>query len=997
MISRSFLGAALILACLTPAVASEAAPASREERLTLQQRLTDAGCYSGAVDGEPSAALDDAIKQCPDMRPFLRIETSMHTAMIKRIGVDAACSRAATASDDKTVRLWSLPDGKLQRTFRLPIGDGNNGKVFATALSPDGRWLAAGGYDASWDKSSRMSLTLIDLNSGALRRLGELESTIDSLAFSVDGARVAVGLYRTGLRVFEVASGREVLADRDYGDSIYGLAFAADGALVVSSYDGKLRRYGPDLSLTAQRAAPQGKQPYGVAIDPSGRRLAVGYDDTTKVSLLDAVTLKPIGEADTKGVSDGDFSSVSWSGDGATLIAGGQAQELFAGAWRRFFRRFDAKGRQLRADIAAADNTLMDVRPCGDGFVFAAGDPAFGRISAAGRSTTLQGPRTSDMRDKLSDAFALAADAATVRFGLGDRGQAPVVFDLAAATLADAPERPNHLASARVDGLPVTDWMNNDAPKFAGRTIALEPHETSRALAVRPDAAGFALGTEWYVRVFDAQGQPRWQTPGPDVAWGVDFSADGALLAVAYGDGTVRWLRWSDGQELLALFVEPPTKRWVAWTPSGYYMASPGGEELIGWHLNRGWSQLADFYPASQFSKQFNRPDVVQLVLNTRDEAEAVRQADEKSRRKAETASVAAALPPVVTILSPADGATFSGDSVEVTFSLRSPTGQKIDKVEALIDGRPVETRGLAPAGAGDTQRLTIPLPPRAVEIALIAHAGPVTSAPARAKLTFAGPAADAAAALKPKLYAVTIGVSDYVDSHLQLEYADADAKGFAEALIKQKGGLYGDVQIKTLTNREATRATILDALSWLEGQVGQHDLGVVLIAGHGYLDERSRFWFLPADVDLGRLRASAVSKDEIQSTMGVLAGKAMLFLDTCHANGAVTGEKHRSAINMNSVVQEFSATENGVITFAAAQGFELSEERSAWRHGAFTKALIEGVEEGKADFLHNGAITTAELDAYVANRVKELTDGHQHPVMHRPDTVPDFPFAMAH
>ncbi len=73
----------------------------------------------------------------------------MHTAAIKRIGVDASCSLLATASDDKTVRLWSLPDGKPKRVIRLPIGDGDAGKVYATALSPDGRLLAAGGWGDS--------------------------------------------------------------------------------------------------------------------------------------------------------------------------------------------------------------------------------------------------------------------------------------------------------------------------------------------------------------------------------------------------------------------------------------------------------------------------------------------------------------------------------------------------------------------------------------------------------------------------------------------------------------------------------------------------------------------------------------------------------------------------------------------------------------------------------------------------------------------------------
>ena len=47
----------------------------------------------------------------PDQRPMLRIEPGMHTAAIKRIGVDAACTLMATGSDDKTARLWALPEG----------------------------------------------------------------------------------------------------------------------------------------------------------------------------------------------------------------------------------------------------------------------------------------------------------------------------------------------------------------------------------------------------------------------------------------------------------------------------------------------------------------------------------------------------------------------------------------------------------------------------------------------------------------------------------------------------------------------------------------------------------------------------------------------------------------------------------------------------------------------------------------------------------------------
>jgi len=985
-----------------PAFADDAGGNGREDVLSLQRRLTDAGCYKGAIDGARSAALDAAIKACPDQSPFLRIETGMHTAPIWRIGVDAACRRMATASEDKTVRLWSLPDGRLERTIRLPIGPQNSGKVFVIALSPDGRRLAAGGWDASYEKLGTFSLSFVDLDSGSIRRVGTFTTIINSIAFSKDGARVAVGFHENkGIRVHEWSTGKELLADLDYGDSVYGLAFAPDGSLIASSWDGQLRRYGPDLRLTAKRGNLAAKRPYGVAVDPSGRRLAVGFEDAPNVSVLDASSLAPIAESDVGGVANGDLYQVAWSRDGGTLVAGGQAQALSNNAWRDILRTFDPNGRRRGPDIPVSSNSVTDIQACGEGFAYATSEPSFGLASPSASFKVLQNPRIADMRDKIGRGLEISDDGETVRFGLGYGEDKPVSFDVAAGTLTVSPDPPAGLASARVDGS-VTDWRDSEGPKFKGVKIGLDNIEKSRSLAVRGGGSGFALGADYRVRAFDAAGKPLWKRDGPGVAWGVDFSADGQVLVVAYEDGTIRWLRGSDGVELLALFVDVPTRRWVAWTPTGYYMASPGGEDLIGWHINRGWTQEADCFPASRLSARFNRPDIVQLVLKTHDEAEAVRQANETGKRREDTAPIQTTLPPIIKIVSPAAGGKFSGDSVEVTFSARSPSGLPIDRVDALIDGRPVEGRGVTPAAlqtansSGETRHLTVPAPVHDFELALIARSGALVGEAARVRLVYAGaPPIDPAAVLKPKLYAVAIGVSEYADSDLRLGYAAADARGFAEVLRKQKGGLYGDVQVRTLIDGQATRGAVVEALQWLEEQVTSRDFGVVLIAGHGVTDEKQRYWFLPADASMQHLRMSAVSQDDIQSTMGALAGKAILFLDTCHANAAAAGGVvKRSPVDMNTLVNEFAKTENGVVTFASSQGRETSQESAAWGHGAFTKALIEGLE-GKADLMHNGSITVSELDAYIAERVKTLTEGRQHPVMSRPTTIPDFAFAV--
>ena len=51
-----------------------------------------------------------------------------------------------TVAFDKTIRVWSVPDGKLLKVLRVPIGDGFEGSLFAVAISPDGKTLAVGGW-----------------------------------------------------------------------------------------------------------------------------------------------------------------------------------------------------------------------------------------------------------------------------------------------------------------------------------------------------------------------------------------------------------------------------------------------------------------------------------------------------------------------------------------------------------------------------------------------------------------------------------------------------------------------------------------------------------------------------------------------------------------------------------------------------------------------------------------------------------------------------------
>ena len=333
--------------------------------------------------------------------------------------------------------------------------------------------------------------------------------------------------------------------------------------------------------------------------------------------------------ADTTGVANGDLSTTSpgpRTGSGSPL-AGSTASLEIDGARRHPVVVWDQGGRGQRREHALAENTIKSLPPCGNDFALGASDPAFALLGPEGAVRLNKAGVAADMRRKLGDAFQVIADGRQVRFGLGYGGARLALFDLASGTLTEGAAAPG-LAPPRTTGIAVSDWTNTRAPKLAGKPLRLKQYETSRSLAIAPDARRFVLGTEWLLRAYDPQGREQWQKPGPGTAWGVNVTGDGRLVVTAYDDGTIRWHRMSDGEELLALFVHKDDLRWVAWTPSGYYMASPGGEDLIGWHVNRGWEQAADFFPASRFRERFNRPDVVQKILATLDERTALEEAN---------------------------------------------------------------------------------------------------------------------------------------------------------------------------------------------------------------------------------------------------------------------------------------------------------------------------------------------------------------------------------
>jgi WD40 repeat protein len=569
-------------------------------------------------------------------RPVLIVDPGMHTVRILAAAVDAAGRFVVTGSDDKTVRVWSADDGRLLQTIRPPAGPGDVGKIYAVAMSPDGDLVAAGGFTRTTTEKE-LPIYLFDRRTGKMtwRIASGLPGIASHLVFSADGRYLAAVLSSGGLRVYDRDNKwSEVFRDTDYESDSRGAAFASDGRLATTAYDGKVRLYDSSFKLVGVKETASGRQPLGIAFSPDGKVLAIGYYDVAAVDLFDAQTLAAVPGPTTDGVT-GSLFQVAWSQDGQTLFAGGKSIMLFAWA--------DA-GLGKRRALSVGRNTITSVVALPEGQLLAATtDPYLTVLEADGTPRWAHDRPRADFRGPL--ATRVSTDGAVLDFGFHPGGKFPLRFDLKTFSLSRDPPADGSARPPKQDGLSIDHWVESYSPMLNGKPIELDRMEMSRSLAIHPDGKRFILGTEWSLRAFDAEGKPLWRRPVPGIVWAVNVTGNGRIVVSAYGDGTIRWHRMDDGRELLALMVLNDKQNWVAWTPEGFYAATPGAYGVLRWQVNHGVDAVATTVPVSAIPK-LRRPDALPLVLEELETARALGVADLAAARRDVQEATGAAEPP---------------------------------------------------------------------------------------------------------------------------------------------------------------------------------------------------------------------------------------------------------------------------------------------------------------------------------------------------------------
>ena len=102
-------------------------------------------------------------------------------------------------------------------------------------------------------------------------------------------------------------------------------------------------------------------------------------------------------------------------------------------------------------------------------------------------------------------------------------------------------------------------------------------------------------------------------------------------------------------------------------------------------------------------------------------------------------------------------------------------------------------------------------------------------------------------AASRPKLHVLAVGVDDYFDSRLKLNYAVSDARALGTALKKAGRDLYDAVEVTYVLDEAVSVEGLGRAFEGLGREVRPRDVFVFFLAGHGRTLD-GRYYFLPRD-----------------------------------------------------------------------------------------------------------------------------------------------------
>ena len=471
-----------------------------------------------------------------------------------------------------------------------------------------------------------------------------------------------------------------------------------------------------------------------------------------------------------------------------------------------------------------------------------------------------------------------------------------------------------------------------------------------------PDEKRIAIGgSDNKVRLINLGGEIETELTGHNSAvTSLTFTEDGKYLVSGSEDGSIKV--WDlEKKQVIYTHVMLDEKRWTTQVPSGHFYATQEGMETM--FFVRG----TQIYALDQFFEEFYQPQLTVDLLSV----------NYQERDKLDS-QVASQPPPKVDIAFPKSGQAVQTQAeilVRVT-----DQGGGIDEVRLTHNGKLVVsdvTARLNQSGKAQALKYVVDLVPGENIIRTTAFSTSRIESRTE-EIRLSRPADEPTAAC----YVVAIGINQYKNPRLNLNYAVDDAKSIVNLIETNSQALYTKVETHMITDEEATRERIIEKLVELSTVIKPTDVFYFFYAGHGSL-MNDNFYFIPTNstrlYEEAGLQAEALYVgDLVDYLKDIKALKQVLFIDACHSGGSTAILASRGAGEEKALAQLSRSA--GVHILAAAGSDQAATEFAELGHGLFTYAVLEALS-GKADGAPaDNKVTVYELKSFLDDQVPEYS-----------------------
>jgi len=234
-----------------------------------------------------------------------------HQNFVNAVAFHPDGTMLASVSSDKTIKLWSVPGGKLLKTLK-----GHKLTIYSVAFHPNGKMLASASMDKTIKLWSMPDGTLLSTLKGH-------NDNIYSVAFHPQGTMLASGSNDKTIKLWSIPDGKLLKTLKGHKSYLYCIAFHPDGRMLASgSADKTIKLWSiPDGNLLKSLKAHK-KDLKSIAYHPGGKIIASASRDKTirlwSVPMIELLNCLVDMKAVKKGTKANTYTTTNASGQTIT-------------------------------------------------------------------------------------------------------------------------------------------------------------------------------------------------------------------------------------------------------------------------------------------------------------------------------------------------------------------------------------------------------------------------------------------------------------------------------------------------------------------------------------------------------------------------------------------------------------------------------------------------------------------------------------------------------